>query len=159
MMSLRSLIDAVIGTGQLPTEPVVRTGISAQAREYETLNPDGRLVSERGAVRVWELDSPDTTLPDDSILYIPRDYPHMSFRFTFVRCADGSYRAYIRAQPEYRHRQSDMSATHRLRDPRNGFFVCWQPAPRDAVTILKVAKLWAERTARYVATGTRLEAP
>ena len=145
MRSLRSVIDAVIGT--------------SRAREYETVNPDGRLVSDRSAVRVWALDSPDAALPDDSVLYIPRDYTDMQFRFTFVRCVDGSYRAYIRAQPKYRHLQSDMTATHRLQDPRNGHFICWAPAPRDAVSILKVAKLWAERTARYVATGTRLEAP
>ena len=159
MRSLRPLAQALLRFDQAQSRTPVQSSNSARAREYETVNPDGRLVSDRAAVRVWALDSPDAALPDDSILYIPRDYPSLRFRFTFVRCADGSYRAYIRVQPEYRHLQSDMSATHRLQDPHHGYFVCWQPAPRDAIAILKVARLWAERTARYVATGTRLEAP
>jgi hypothetical protein len=160
MRSLRSLL-ASIGAEHQRSAPEVRPAdsVGAHGGEYEIVDPDGRLVSERGAVRIWVLDPQHATLPNDSILYISRDYPEMQFRFTFARCVDGSYRAYIRSQPNYRGLHSDMAATHRLIDPRNGQFICWQPAPRDAVTILKVARLWAERTARYIATGTRLEAP
>ncbi len=157
MNLFRTLIDAISARPTPEVQHVHQAG--GQPRVCELVNPDGCLVSDRGAIRVWRLDPPGAPLPSDGVLYITRDYPAMHFRFTLVRCADGSYRAYIRAQPEYGDRSADLNSTHRLSDGRNGFYVCWAPAPRDAQRMLKVARLWAERTARYIATGQRLEAP
>jgi hypothetical protein len=124
-------------------------------RVYERVDPDGQLVSARGAARVYALDGPGRRLPDDSILYLPPAQPQMRFRFTIVRCANGDYRAYIREQPNYAGRAADAHSSHRLHD-RHGHFICWAPMPRTARGILAVAKLWADRTARYIATGKPL---
>ena len=149
MTAIQNIIGTFAKRARAASGPIV----------VERVGADGRLVSRRAPVNIWALPQADLPLPDDTVLYIPPRYPMMRFRFTFVKCADHTYRAYIREQPHYRRRPSDRVTTHRLQDASNRDFVCWSPAPRDAVAILKVARLWADRTARYVATGVRLEAP
>jgi len=141
----------------LAPAPTVGVGPApARARVVEQIQPDGRLVSGRGPVRVYGLNG--SGLPADSIVYITRGYGHFRFRFTIVRSPNGECRAYIREQPAYAGRPADANTTHRLHD-HHGHYVCWSPMPHDARAIVKIAGFWAERTARYIATGRRIEAP
>jgi hypothetical protein len=154
-----NIVDAFRSSAGQPSGivPPVAATRTTGARVFQTVGPDGQLVSERGAIRVYALDRPHTPLPDYTIVYAPPSDPQMRFRFTIVRCANGDFRAYIRQQPGYGSRATDAHSTHRLRDAR-GHFVCWQPMPKTAADILRVTRLWADRTARYITTGTRLEA-
>ena len=155
-----NIVDAFRSPPTPPQPPgaPARPSVADDARIWERVSPDGSLVSSRGPVTVYALESDRAPLPNGTVLYAPRSSPQMRFRFTIVRCVNGDFRAYIREQPGYGARASDAHTTHRLHDQR-GRFVCWSPMPRSAADILKVTRLWADRTARYIATGVALERP
>lgn len=118
----------------------------------EYVHPDDRLVSERAAVPIFKLASADAPLPDQRAFYRTRSGRSL-FAFTFILWSDGSYRAYIRAQPSYGRRSPRGDLTHRNGDSMGRSYVCWVPAPRSAVDVLKVARHWAERTELYIRDG------
>ena len=148
--------DAVRGP-ELPAAPSRQAPAPSRSSSVEHVPPDGRLVSSRAPVPVYALDA-QAPLPDNRTWYASPAAPHLRFAFTFVRTPNGDCRAYIREQPSYRGRTADAVTSHRLSDHR-GHYVCWSPMPRDPVAMLKVTRLWADRTIRYVTTGVRLEAP
>jgi hypothetical protein len=119
----------------------------------ERIQPDGRLVSSLAAIPIFALPEPGAPLPDHRTVYRTRGSGFL-FAFTFVRWADGTYRAYIRQQPPYGTRSANALVTHRNGDAARRPYICWTPAPRAAVDVLKVARHWAERTERYIRYGT-----
>jgi hypothetical protein len=76
------------------------------------------------------------------------------YAFSFEEQPDGTWRVYILAQPDYRGRQSDSHATHRLRD-EDRQFICWSAPIRSKTDAKTVASQWAEATQRYIKTGQR----
>lgn len=103
--------------------------------------------------RVHTFDPARERLPARSwVKYKSRDGAHL-FEFVPVRLPNGSYRAYIRAQPSYRDRASGATAVHRLQD-QHGYYICWVPEPSDVQGLLKVMRVWAEATVGYLFTGS-----
>ena len=75
-------------------------------------------------------------------------------RFTFDLCRLRSgWRIYIRRQPSYGRRPATAHISHRLTDD-HGRFVCWRGALKTKAEAEAVARLWAEKTVEYIATGT-----
>lgn len=87
------------------------------------------------------------------VYYRTRD-GRADYGFSFQRQDDGSYRAYIRSQPDYGARDTSLHATHRLRDDR-GYYVCWSGTLRTEAEARRVAALWADKTQEYIRTGRR----
>ena len=63
------------------------------------------------------------------------------------------WRTYILKQPGYRGRDTDSQATHRYLDPVGLPYVCWSAPLRTPKEAHTVARLWAEATEHYIATG------
>lgn len=78
------------------------------------------------------------------------------FRFSFEALAGNTYRIYIDDSPCYAvfGRDDSLHATHRLTDGGR-YYVCWTDPIRTFDAAKSVAKLWAEKTARYLKTGQR----
>ena len=76
-----------------------------------------------------------------------------SYDFDY-RFVDGEWRAYIRSQPGYGGRATDLLSTHRHRDSR-GHYVCWTEPIESRDECEAVAKTWARGTDRYIRTGER----
>lgn len=102
--------------------------------------------------------APATGRPLSTALTFPRTLSYRTldqstdFRFRFVRTADGTFRVYILGHPPYAGRREDSEATHRLSD-RDGQYICWTQPIKTYEQAQAIAKLWAERTMRYIATG------
>lgn len=78
-------------------------------------------------------------------------------RYQFsVEPAGGAWRAYILEQPPYRGRADDAHTTHRLSDGGR-HYVCWSQSLATAEAAASVARIWAQRTDRYIATGKSFE--
>lgn len=73
------------------------------------------------------------------------------YRFRFVEDA-GSWRAYIVRQPSYGGRPEGPHESHRLGHGANRW-VCWAPEPTSRAGITEAARLWADGTQLYIATG------
>jgi hypothetical protein len=72
--------------------------------------------------------------------------------FSFERQRDGTWRAYILAQPDYRGRDTSAQATHRLSDGSRRY-VCWTNPLRSEEEARQVAALWADCTQQYIRSG------
>lgn len=73
------------------------------------------------------------------------------YRFDY-RNVGGEWRAYIRSQPPYDGRSTDLYSTHRLEDSL-GYYVCWTEPIRSRAECEAVARKWARGTDRYIETG------
>ena len=74
------------------------------------------------------------------------------YHFSIEQEDDGSWRAYILSQPDYRGRPSDCHSTHRLsNDGRH--YVCWTKQLRTEHEARQVAAAWADATQRYIRFG------
>ena len=76
-----------------------------------------------------------------------------SYKFDY-RNVDGEWRAYIRSQPSYGCRSTDLHSTHRLRDA-NGHYVCWTEPVRSRSDCEAIARQWSRGTDHYIRTGDR----
>lgn len=77
------------------------------------------------------------------------------YGFRIVRLWRGDYRVYIEKQPPYRGRDERLHSTKRLRDGKS-YYVCWDSPIRSLPEARAVAALWADRTQRYIQTGSRI---
>lgn len=84
-------------------------------------------------------------------LYRTRDGVGL-YRFRLEHIS-GRWHAVILSQPAYGARPTGLVQTHRLQRPDSSHIVCWDPLPTDARTAQDVARLWAECTQTYLATG------
>ena len=93
-----------------------------------------------------------------STLYYRTKYRPADFGFDFEPLANGGWRVYIASQPRYGQRPSDQHTAHWLSD--NGRrYICWTETLRTFEDAKAVAAEWADRTQRYIATGTPIDAP
>jgi hypothetical protein len=74
------------------------------------------------------------------------------YRFSFEERWNGRWRIYIDQQPSYRGRADDAHSTHRLSDGRQ--YVCWTKSIRSLEDAKRVAAIWADKTQRYIRTGS-----
>ncbi len=76
-----------------------------------------------------------------------------NFRFELCELPE-SWRIYICQQPSYGKRAADASIVHRLATgPRN--YICWTGKIATRGQAEALARLWADKTAEYIATGRR----
>ena len=73
------------------------------------------------------------------------------FVFKISRKTDG-YRAYVLESPSLNGRDSSLSKVHMLRDGR-WYYVCVLGSVPTLDKMKAIARLWAKRYLRYVATG------
>lgn len=85
--------------------------------------------------------------------HLPADYG-----FEFEPRGDGSWRVYIVSQPPYGSRAADQHTAHWLSEDGRKY-ICWTTPLRSFQTAKTVAEQWADRTQRYIASGTPIEAP
>lgn len=76
----------------------------------------------------------------------------MTFTFDFVQLPGGLWRIYIVRQPGYAGRLDGAIVSHRLNDPR-GSYICWTTPIRTLNEAKGVARVWADATQTYIATG------
>ena len=78
---------------------------------------------------------------------------HIAFSFEEIY---GGWRIYIASELPYADfgRDDGLHATHRLPDGSR-FYVCWTDPLRTIEDAKPVAKLWAEKTSRYLVKGTK----
>ncbi len=89
-------------------------------------------------------------------LYYRSMYRQLDYKFSFESRGDGSWRIYIQSQPGYGARESGFHATHRLRDESDGrLYVCWTNPIKTLEDGKSVAKLWADKTEKYILFGER----
>lgn len=74
------------------------------------------------------------------------------YLFSFEQESDGTWRAYILDQPDYRGRPDDCHSTHRLTDGGR-HYVCWTRPLHSEREAREVAALWADKTQRYIRFG------
>jgi hypothetical protein len=74
------------------------------------------------------------------------------YGFSLEEQPDGTWRAYITAQPSYRGHSADAHSTHRLSDGMRKY-VCWTSRLRSLEEAKGVAALWADKTQNYIRTG------
>ena len=74
------------------------------------------------------------------------------FEFELRQLPDAGWRVYILKQPSYGRRHVTAHTSHRLSD-ENGRFVCWRGVLKTKEEAAAVARLWADRTAEFIATG------
>ena len=76
------------------------------------------------------------------------------FRFRLERAWDGEVRIYIREQPDYGCRDTDLHSTHRLGETGN-HYVCVKDdlRPTNFADARDWARYWARGTVRYIRTG------
>lgn len=84
-------------------------------------------------------------------LYRTRDGVGL-YRFRLERIGN-QWHAAILSQPTYGTRPTGLVHTHRLQRPDGSRIVCWDPMPTDAQTAQHIARLWADCTQTYLATG------
>lgn len=72
--------------------------------------------------------------------------------FRFVRHGS-KWRAMIVRQPPYAGRGESAHSSHRLGLGSGTPYVCWAPEPQSRAAIEEVARVWAEGTQRYIASG------
>jgi hypothetical protein len=72
--------------------------------------------------------------------------------FSFERQSDGTWRAYILTDVDYRGRADDCHSTHRLTDGDRQY-VCWTRPLRTEQEARSVAALWADATQKYIRLG------
>ena len=73
--------------------------------------------------------------------------------FVFKICRKaGGYRAYVLESPSLNGRDSSLSKGHMLRDG-NRYYVCVLGSVLTIDKMKAIARLWAKRYLRYVATG------
>lgn len=119
-------------------------------RVSDSIGTDNPRVAAR--VHFTRFDPVTDTLPANLVRYLAAG--GVIFTFTPVKLPDGRYRAYIRQQPlDYRGHDTSAHGSHRLSD-RHGPYVCWTPEPIDPNEMLKVMRVWAESTLRYISTGS-----
>jgi hypothetical protein len=97
------------------------------------------------------LSSPDKSIAQQISPAAEDTESHYDFDYRLV---DGEWRAYIRRQPDYRGRYTDLHSTHRHRDD-NGYYVCWSEPLRSLEDCRAVACQWTEKTEKYIRTGER----
>lgn len=85
------------------------------------------------------------------------DIGDLWFVFTFRQVGSRSWRVYIDNRIDYRGRPIDAHSTHRLGGPDHPY-ICWSSTIPTLADAERVAALWAECTAHYIATG-RFENP
>jgi hypothetical protein len=78
------------------------------------------------------------------------------FAFSIER-DDDSFRIYIEEKPSYGNRESSSVVVHVLHDGRD--YICWEGAINHWNDAEDIATTWAERTHRYITTGTPFNAP
>lgn len=76
------------------------------------------------------------------------------YRFGFVQRNDGTWRIYILSQPDYGGQNASQYDTHRLSDGSPYYYVCWTGRLRSLEQAKRVAATWADRTQRYIQTGS-----
>jgi hypothetical protein len=86
--------------------------------------------------------------------YYRTHHGRVDYDFGFQRLNAG-WRVYVLGQPPYCGRDTCYIATHRLRDERGRYYICWTRPLRTREEAQAVAALWAERTQHYIATGAR----
>lgn len=78
------------------------------------------------------------------------------YKFSFEDIGDG-YRAYIVDMPSYGSRDQGLHTTHRLRDNRNRYYVCWSKPLYTLDDLKKVVALWSDYTQIYIKTGRTID--
>jgi hypothetical protein len=82
----------------------------------------------------------------------------LTFHFRFVFAPNTGYRVYLdpALNDLYRkcHRAGGAHETHRLSDS-SGSYICFSGRIETVSEAIAVAQLWAERTDRYLSSGTR----
>jgi hypothetical protein len=81
------------------------------------------------------------------------------YEFSFETQADGTLRAYIVVQPSYGEKAASLPATGRIRDSSGRYYISWTKPLHQISEAKTVAAAWANRTDRYIYTGTPLSAP
>jgi hypothetical protein len=76
----------------------------------------------------------------------------VDYGFSIERQLDGTYRAFIVSQPDYRTRSTEPWETHRL-TAGGRHFVCWTQPLQSEEAAKSVAALWADATQEYIRTG------
>ena len=74
-----------------------------------------------------------------------------TFRFRYFWTGT-YYRIDILLQPSYGDRSTDVHVIHRLGGP-GGYYVCTTLSPATLELAREIARQWAKRTLRYIATG------
>ncbi|MCF6197948.1 MAG: hypothetical protein L3J67_00885 [Hyphomicrobiaceae bacterium] len=76
------------------------------------------------------------------------------FRFLLEEAYDGEVRIYIKDQPDYGYRDTDLHSTHRLGSTDN-HYVCVHEdhVPTNFADAKDWARYWARGTAQYIDTG------
>ena len=76
------------------------------------------------------------------------------YQFSFEEQSNGTWKAYIEAQPSYQGRASDSHSTHRLADG-NRKHICWDRPLKSLEEAKGVAAAWADKTQDYIKTGSK----
>ena len=74
-----------------------------------------------------------------------------SFQFRLKKHGSG-WRIYIGKQPSYKRRPTSASTIHRLSDEA-GYYICWRGRIGTPAEARALARMWADKTAEYIATG------
>lgn len=95
-----------------------------------------------------------TTRPTTRTIYYRVESGRTDYGFSLEPQANGQWRIYITMQPSYGSQPTDCHSTHRLTDGGRQY-ICWQGAIPSEDAARGVAKLWAEKTERYILRGER----
>jgi len=76
------------------------------------------------------------------------------YQFSFEQESDGTWRAYILTDVDYRDRADDCHSTHRL-TAGSRQYVCWTKPLHSEQEARQVAALWADATQQYIRCGAR----
>ena len=94
---------------------------------------------------------------DETLVYIARETEHDSkgfYKFLIKYVFGSGWRAYILSRPECTAREANGSTLHMYGDRKSGLpFVCVTSKVSSKEKMKAVARLWAKRYQRYIATG------
>ena len=76
------------------------------------------------------------------------------YLFSFEEQRNGTWKAYIEAQPSYQGRATDSHSTHRISDGDRKH-ICWDRPLRSLDDAKGVAAAWADKTQEYIKTGRK----
>lgn len=76
------------------------------------------------------------------------------YQFSFEQESDGTWRAYLLTNVNYRGRSDGCHETHRLRAGAR-YYVCWTNPLISESDARAVAAIWADMTQRYIRFGER----
>lgn len=93
----------------------------------------------------------------ETLIYIAREEEHDSkgfYKFMIKYVFGSGWRAYILSRPECAGREVNGNVLHMYGDKKRGLpFVCVTRKIRSKKKMKAIARLWAKRYQRYIATG------